>query len=732
MNISEMMSLAIQYQKNGHLPQAEEIYHEILRQQPHHSDAIHFLGVMAAQRENYEQARLLITQAIQIDPQVPNFYNSLGNVLFHQRQLHQAVECYQRALALDVQFFDAYNNLGNVLKELGQLQQAIVCYQNALASNPNFPEAYHNLGIVWAEMNHPDEAINCFQKALALDSNYVQGYKSLGELFIKRGQLLEGIGCLQKALTFHSHDFEILNNLATAFHDQGNFAEAEVYFRKALLVKPDSLLVLNNFATLLTKQNQLTEAKKYLQHALVLNPQDSLALNNLGTLLRQQGHLKEALECYHQALVKNPHLSIAINNLLYTLNFFSGYEDERIFLEHQKFTEHCQQLCLDIAVHTNLRDPDKRLKIAYVSPDFRQHSVSYFIEPILAHHDQAQFEIFCYHTSTLNDETTERLKSYAKHWIECAKLTDEELAQHIRQAGIDILVDLAGHTAYNRLLTFARKPAPLQVTYLGYPNTTGLSTIDYRLTDHYVDCEEVNAPWSVERPLKLPTSLICYAPPKESPEVNDLPALEKGYITFASFNNYPKMDVTLLRQWSEILHQVPHAKLLIKTTSFGDPEVQKACLEHFTTWGIASQRLIFMSLIASKREHLETYYQVDIALDTFPYHGTTTTCEALWMGVPVITLVGKRYASRMGLSILSTLGLTPLIAYTPQKYVDIAVNLAHNLAYLRSLRNSMRQRMQTSLLLEPTLFTHHLERVYRDIWKMECFGWDSVRRKEMD
>ena len=722
MNISEMMSLAIQYQKNGHLEQAEEIYHRILHHQPRYSDAIHFLGVIAAQRGHHEQARSLIVQAIELNPQVPNFYNSLGNVFFQQRQFQQAIACYQHALVLDAQFFDAYNNLGNVLKEQGQLQQAIVCYQNALVSNPNFPEAYNNLGMVLAEMNRSDEAIACFQKVLTLDSNFIEGYKNLGVLLIKKGQLTEGIRCLQTGLALCPHDVDMLNNLAVALHDQGYFTEAIHHFRTAVALKPDSLQILNNFATLLTKQNHLTEAKKHLHHALLLHPQDGLTLNNLGTVLRQQGHLKEAIEYFRQALTHSPHLTLAFNNLLYTLNFFSGCEDELIFIEHQKFTEHCKSIISAKGFPpTTARDPNKRLKIAYVSPDFRQHSVSYFIEPLLAHHDRAQFEIFCYHASTLTDETTYRLKTYVDHWITCANLTDEELAHHLHQAGIDILVDLAGHTAANRLLTFARKPAPLQMTYLGYPNTTGLDTIDYRLTDPYLDSEEINAQWSVEHLLTLPTSLICYMPPQESPSVNDLPALEKGYVTFASFNNYPKMDWALLKKWGEILHQVPHSKLLIKTTSFGDPEVQKACVEYFTTWGIAPQRLIFMSLLSSKREHLETYHQADIALDTFPYHGTTTTCEALWMGLPVITLVGKRSASRMGLSILSTLGLTNFVAYTSQEYVDIAVKLAHNLPYLRSLRNTMRQRMHASLLLDAPTFTRHLERSYRDIWTRWCF-----------
>jgi len=717
MDIPQLMQLATKSHQAGDLARAERLYRQVLHHQPGHSNALHLLGVIAAQREHHDEAITLIQQAITRNPQIANFHNSLGNVFYSQKQFRQAQACYQRVIQLEPHFFEAYNNLGNVLRELGELAQARVCYEQALQLHPKFPEAYHNLGLLLSESHQAQAAIECWQRALQLNPNFSGAAQSLGNLLKKQGNFAKALEYLQQGLASNPQSAEFYNEMGSVWYEQGNLAEAIGCFQQALLLKPHFVLALNNLGAAFTAQQRLTEAIDCFQRAFELDSQAAVTSNNLATALRHRGQLTLAVHHYQQALTLDPQFTIAHQNLLYTFNFLSEYSTATIFHYYKNFNDHCTY---PLQAHLNSRDLHRKLKIAYVSPDFRRHSVAYFILPILAQHDHQRFEIFCYYNATQIDQTTQRCQSYADHWVACARFSDEELCQHIRGAQIDILVDLAGHTAGNRLLTLARKPAPLQVTYLGYPNTTGLTTIDYRLTDHYVDCEGVNDLWTVERPLKLPGSFVCYQPDSETPPVNELPVFQNGYLTFVCLNNYAKFSCETLAMWSDLLQQLSDAKLLIKSTSFKDEETKTSCLERFANLGIAPQRLILITSWLSEQAHLATYHQADLALDTYPYHGTTTTCEALWMGVPVVTLLGERYASRIGLSILSTLGLTELVAATPDEYVKIVLKLANNLVYLQKLRKELRQRMQTSPLLDAVTFTRHLESTYLNIWERWC------------
>ncbi|OQW92626.1 MAG: hypothetical protein BWK79_14285 [Beggiatoa sp. IS2] len=305
---------------------------------------------------------------------------------------------------------------------------------------------------------------------------------------------------------------------------------------------------------------------------------------------------------------------------------------------------------------------------------------------MLAHHDSEQFEVFGYYNNTKEDLTTKRLQRSVTHWVKCADLSDEALADKIRQDGIDILVDLTGHNNKNRLLVFARKPAPVQVSYLGYSNTTGLTTIDYRLTDNWVEPSGVADEFSSEKLVRLSNSYFCYRPAEESPEVNPLPALKNGYITFGSFNNYGKLSPAILAIWAKVLQTVPNSKLLLKSKSLYDALTRQALRKYFTDLGIESGRLIVADYTLTTESHLRMYHQVDIGLDSYPYNGATTTCEALWMGVPVVTLAGEKHISRMGTSILSTVKLSELIAHTPAEYVDICTKLANDTSLLQKVR----------------------------------------------
>jgi predicted O-linked N-acetylglucosamine transferase (SPINDLY family) len=368
----------------------------------------------------------------------------------------------------------------------------------------------------------------------------------------------------------------------------------------------------------------------------------------------------------------------------------------------------------------NDRTSDRPLRIGYLSPDFRRHSVSFFFEPLLAAHDRSRVQVTCYADLPNPDEVSRRLQGLADRWCNVTPLSHQQLADRIREDGIDILVDLAGHTAGNRLPVFAQKPAPIQVSWLGYPGTTGLDAIDARLTDDIADPPGEADRCHSERLVRLPDGFLCYSPPEDAPSVTPLPAISAGHITFGSFNNPAKITHEAIRAWAAILNNLPNARLLLKGKAFADATTCRRFRRLFAACGIDANRLTTMGMTQSSREHLDLYGQVDIALDTFPYNGTTTTCEALWMGVPVVTLKGKRHAARVGASILHRLELDHLTASSQDDYVAKALTLAGDTAALQALRAGLRERMQRSPLCAPRPFAAAVEDAYRTLWQQWC------------
>ncbi len=716
--IPQTLQQAIQYQQAGQLQRAEAMYRQILQIDPNHSDAWHFLGMIAAQTGNYTVAEELISRALRLSPTAPTYYNSLGNVLRLQNKLTEAVSYYQHAITLMPNFVEAYNNLGIALGELGKLAEAEACLQHALTLNPNDAKIYSNLGHVFKQQGEFQPAIQCYQRSLDLLPDNVETLTSLGIAFHGQSQLTEAIACHRRTVALNPNYADGYNNLGVALQTQGNQTEALDCYQRAVTINPNFVEAYNNLGVAYHRQGHLTEAVAYHQKVLELNPNSAPAYANLGETLKDQGKIPQALIHYRRALELKPDFAMAHSNLLLTLHYWEE-DPATLFYEHQQFEE--QQAkplrCFKLPP-LNKRPPHQRLKIGYLSQDFRKHSVAYFIEPILANHDSKQVEIYCYFNNfTTPDSVTQRLQQYAQHWINCINLSDEALAETIRQDQIDILVDLMGHTGHNRLLVFARKPAPVQVTYLGYSDTTGLTTMDYRITDRYADPDGLADPFSSETLIRMPHSYFCYQPADETRQTPTKapPVLENGHITFGSFNNYAKLSPATLSLWAQVLESLPNSKLLIKANSLIDATTQHSLQQQLTDLGVASDRLILVPHLPAMTEHLSLYHQVDIALDSFPYNGATTTCEALWMGIPVVTLVGKTHVSRMGLSILTTVGLTDLIATSPEEYVKICLRLADDIQYLQTLRKEMRDQMQSSPLMQAEPFTRQLEQLYRKI-----------------
>jgi protein O-GlcNAc transferase len=422
-----------------------------------------------------------------------------------------------------------------------------------------------------------------------------------------------------------------------------------------------------------------------------------------------------AIEHFQAALALRPEPH-SHSNLLLALNYTDRFTPGEILAEHRRWHQlYAAALAPSVSAPSLPYSAERRLRIGYVSPDFNHHAVAYFIAPVLAAHDRSKFEIFCYSSVATPDRTTDRLRSLAEHWRDIARLDDESAAALIRTDEIDLLIDLAGHTSGNRLLLFARRPAPTQATWLGYPNTTGLDVIDYRLTDATSDpVGETDAYYS-EKLIRLPTTFSCYEPDANAPAINPLPATSSGAVTFGSFNNFAKITPDVIALWARLLRELPLARLLLKSRGLSDASVADRIKSTFAKHGVVAERVILNGQEVSVREHLSLYHGVDIALDPFPYNGTTTTCEALWMGVPVVTFAGHSHASRVGASLLTHLGLADWIATTPVDYVAMAVAAAKDLARLADLRGQLRDRMLHSFLCDGVKFTTGLETAFTEI-----------------
>jgi protein O-GlcNAc transferase len=547
----------------------------------------------------------------------------------------------------------------------------------------------------------------------------------------REGAVLQGKGLVDDAIIHYKKALELdpnhavaIYNLASAYHKKGQLERAMINYQESLRLHPNPFTY-NNMGVILQGKGKLSEAITFYKNALRLDPGYDNTYTNLGSVLFETGQVDEAESCYKIAIRRNPNNLISLENLLNMMLYRSRYDAQDAFFEHLNFAKKFADPLSLVVSCRNERTLSRRLKIGYVSPDFRQHSVAFFIEPILAAHDTDHFEVFCYSNVIKQDEVTARLRRYAEHWRDISRLPDEKAAESIRDDCVDILIDLAGHTADNRLLVFARKPAPVQVTWIGYPATTGLSTMDYKIVDGYTDPPGKTERFYSEKLVRLPQGFLCYLPDKDSPRVKNLPASKAGRITFVSFNNFVKISPDVILLWAKILRTIPKSRLVIKAKSLSDKKVCNNVINMFAKEDVSAERIALLPQKLSMKEHLGLYNKADIGLDTFPYNGATTTCEALWMGVPVITLAGKTHASRVGVSLLSNVGLEDLIAESPDEYLEIAVRLAGDFRRLQRLRESLRDKVAGSPLTDSKRFVSDLEKSYRAMWKEWCKKQDS-------
>jgi predicted O-linked N-acetylglucosamine transferase (SPINDLY family) len=597
----------------------------------------------------------------------------------------EAIAAYRDIIARAPGLAEAHNNLGNGLCEVGRLDEAIAAFEQASWLRPHAAQPHNNRGVALSRAGRRDETLAAFRHAIALDGNYASAHNNLGENFRQAGRL--------------------------------------------------------------------DEAAAALERAIALRPDYADAYNNLGNVLRDQGRLDLALAAFDRAVLVQPDHVRAASNRLFTLHGHPGFDAPAILEEHRRWARrYAAPLAAEIRPHPNplplgeggrrpgegRRDserlgqgeggrrpgegprvtssPGRPLRIGYVSPDFRGHAVGQMMLAILAHHDRRQVETVAYSDVQAPDALTVELRRRADVWRDAAGLTDSQLAALIRADRIDILVDLALHTAGNRMLVFARKPAPVQVTMLGLPATTGLATMDYRLTDPYLDPPGTGEDAYTERSIRLPHCFWFHEPSADAPAVNALPAMTAGHVTFGCLNQFAKVTGPVLDLWVKVLQALPGSRLVLQS----DPGThQQSVRARFEQGGIASGRITFVPR-ASRATYFERYHELDLCLDPFPYNGHTTTLDALWMGVSVVTLAGRTAVGRGGLSILSNVGLPELVAQSTEQYVEITVRLARDRERLAELRRGLRTRMLASPLTDGKGYTAAVEATFRVMWERWC------------
>ena len=527
----------------------------------------------------------------------------------------------------------------------------------------------------------------------------------------RAGRLGDAAACYAQAADLKPDWPDPHANLGNVLRKLGRIGEAEPHLRRALSLNPNHAKARNFLGIVCYHTDRLAEAAKEFRRSLELRPDDTEALNNLAMSLTRLGDAPGAIKIFRE-LLKRRHDPYAHSALIFTLHYDPQVSPREIFEEHVAWARrYADPLKGLIRPHENDRSPDRRLRVGYVSADFREHTRSRFVEPVLANHDHAAFEIYCYSDARTPDEVTARFKPMANVWRETADLNDEQLAEQIRQDRIDILVELTGHMAGNRLLTFARKPAPVQVAYPGYPNTTGLSTMDYCLTDADRD-PPGSEEFYTEKLIRLPVTSQCYEPTDQDLEVGPPPYERAGFVTFASLNKAIKVNPTVVRAWAGILHWVEKSKLLL----LANPGGERRLLDQFASEGIDARRLEFITRVP-RRQYLELHRRIDINLDPWPYNGHTTLLDGLWMGVPAVVLEGNAHVSREGTAVMRLMDLRDCVTRTVQDYVLSAVRLGCDLPRLSQLRRTLRERMKRSALMDGAGLTRRIEAAYREAWR---------------
>ena len=664
-----LVAQAAQEIRNRNLNKAKSLLEYVLKVEPDNLDALYEAALVAGLENNYKKALDFLDLFLQLDPSQAEVWSNRGNALSKLQNLEQALASFEKALSLNASLSVAWSNRGNVLYELKKFDQALVSYDTALSLRPKYAEAWSNRGNTLSELRKYEEALASYDNAIQLSPQHAIAWAN-------RGNALKELKQFNQALAAYDNAIKLMPDYAEAWSGRG---------------------------VALKEMKQFESALTSFSKAISLNPAHAQAHNNLGNLLKDLGRIAEACDCYRESMRLAPDYVHAHSNLLFSLNYLELLGPEEALAEARRYGAAVSAKALP-KFSTWLVDPHApRLRVGFVSGDFNNHPVGYFVEGLIEQLSRDAFEIFAFPTSALEDELTHRIRPYFQEWSPIFGKSDLDAAAAIREKGIHVLVDLSGHTAHNRLPVFSYKPAPVQVSWLGYFASTGLPEMDYFLGDPHMSPAGEQHHFT-ERVCKLAQTWFCMKPPAERTEVSQLPALASGQITFACFGNLSKMNDQVVRVWSAVLQKVSKSRLLLKSKQLADPKVMEEVRQRFVAQGVEADRLLLEGP-DSRLDYFKAYNRVDLVLDTFPYPGGTTSVDALWMGVPVLTLKGDRFLSHLGESIAINSGHPEWVAQDHEDYVLKASQLAADTQKLAQLRQILRDQVLNSPLYNPTQFT---------------------------
>jgi len=642
----------------------------------------------------YAAAAAICHDILSDDPEDLEAIFLLANISYACAAWSDAVRLYRQACRLGASVGFLRVNLALALLESGELDEARIALDEAEQLGECSIRLHYNRGVLLQRLGLFEEARLAFERALAMDPGHNGAWINLSAVCLEAGDDQGAIQCCRHGLALDPLSAALIGNLATAYGKLFRFEESLVWYQKLL--------------------------------ELTLPEEQPEVLGRMANCFCDNWQIDLGIACFERAIAistdSRQQWALA-STRLFVLHYSSAWSSVSIAAEHRQWGTRQPIPPTPSSRFKNSRDPNRPIRVAYLSPDLRIHAVVFFLQPVLAAHDRSQVEVFCYSDVKKPDAVTRQIREgHDVVWRDCAGRSDEEVKVMLVEDQIDILVDLAGHTGSNRLPLFAQRAAPLQVTWIGYPNTTGLASMDYRISDAWSDPPGMTERLHTEQLLRMPDSFLCYRPGGDFPDVGEPPCISSGQITFGSFSNFMKVTPDMLTLWAQILAATDNSRLVFRARGMTSERFNREVAPLFTSQGVDPQRITVLGHTRSVVENLRDYHRIDIALDTFPYNGTTTTCESLFMGVPVVTLEGDAHISRVGVSLLNTLGLHDLIAKTVNDYLDIAVRIAHDRNRLLALRNNLRQRLLDSPLTDNVSFTRHLEQLYRQIWHRWCNG----------
>jgi predicted O-linked N-acetylglucosamine transferase (SPINDLY family) len=716
-NAAAHFNLATLLLEMGRAAESETLLRRALELQPRDAEAAFLLGEVLARLGRHEEALQYYERALKIRPDYIEALNNLSVALKELRRLDDAEQACRRTLQLDPQYAPAHATLGAVLKDLARLAEAADACKRAIEINPRLAQAHLNLGATLHEAGDAIGAEKSYRRALEFDARNAGAHHNLGKLLAQQAKWEQALDCYRRALDLEPDYIEALNNLALTFREMGILEQAEKVCRHGLARHSDSAELHLTFASILKDRGLLVEPEAECREAILLHRSGPAAYTMLALVVAEQGRQGEAAQCYRQVLELNPRAADAHSSLIFSLDLIEEMPLAELQAERRRWDERHAGKASERGAFENARDPDRRLRVGYVSADFRQHSASVIFGPVLARADRSSFEVACYSNSLNEDVTTDRIRAAADQWRRIAYVPDDRVVEMIVADGIDILVDLSGHSGGNRLPVFARKPAPVQVTAWGYATGTGLSTMDYFLADRVLVPPEQRGLFAEE--IVDLECCLCYEAPKDLPEVAQPPALSGKPFTFGCYNRLAKISPTVLGLWARILERVPGSRLAIKALASFEGKTRERFLERFAAAGIDPGRLLLLGKSAHL-DHLRSYGEVDLGLDPYPHGGGVSTVEALWMGVPVLTLMGETTVTRLSASILTAAGLEQWITRTPEEYVEKAVAMAKDLSALAEARRTLRARMERSPIGDLDRYVRSVEAAYRTMWRRYC------------